>query len=62
MSNVYGQIQMLYPDEDTYTLHDIVVIGVGDIVNVSHAIPKNIQKISNHMFIALDYQVSYIMF
>ena len=54
---VFGSMDMLYPDEDTFTLHEVVSVCLGKVVEVSHPAPLAIQKVTNHRFVGLGHQV-----
>lgn len=58
MAIEYCDISMMYPDEDTFTLDEIVTVCSEDIVRLSCPIPKNIQKVCNHKLIGLNHQVN----
>ncbi len=54
---VYSDMEMLYPDESTFTLHDVESVCLEQIVDVSHPAPLAVNKVTNHRFMGLDHQV-----
>ena len=54
---VYSDIEMLYLDESTFTLHDVVSVCLEQIVNMSQPAPLAINKVTNHRFVGLTHEV-----